>query len=208
MKESTKYSSYRFVGTMNVDEIMPWFDFDKGKPWDESEVPWVLENKVRREILIKLANLGPKTLEEIHGVINFSPKPLLIESSEYSPEVQYQWHRGVIQNHLWNLEWYGLIELVGKKYQVTFPVLSMDDLAHLDKYIVKFANHWVSIIKEIKEDITQENLNLEILIERSVEKLYEILKNEGFLPKTPNIKALWAEQLRKIKFEEWVSKNF
>jgi len=187
---------------------MPWFDFDKGKPWDENEVPWVLENKVRREILLKLANLGPKTMEEIHNIINFSPKPLLIESSEHSPKVQYQWQQGVIQNHLMNLEWYGLIKLVGEKYQVTFPVLSMDELAHLEKYVVKFANHWVSIIKEIKDNISQEHLNLEILIERSVEKLYEILKNEGFLPKTPNIKALWAEQLRKIKFEEWVSKNF
>lgn len=208
MKESTKYSSYRFIGTINVDEIMPWFDFDKGKPWDENEVPWVLENKVRREILLKLANLGPKTMEEIHDIIKFSPKPLLIESSEHSPKVQYHWQQGVIQNHLMNLEWYGLIKLVGEKYQVTFPVLSMDELDHLEKYVVKFANHWVSIIKEIKDNISQEHLNLEILIERSVEKLYEILKNEGFLPKTPNIKALWAEQLRKIKFEEWVSKNF
>ena len=208
MKESTKYSTYRFVGTINVDEIMPWFDFDKGKPWDESEVPWVLENKVRREILIKLANLGPKSLEEIHDIIKFSPKPLLIEVSEYSPKVQYQWQQGVILNHLMNLEWYGLIKLVGTKYQVTFPVLSMDELEHLDKYVVKFANNWVRIIKEVKENITQENLNLEILIERSVEKLYEILKNEGLLPNTPNLKALWAEQLRKIKFEEWVSKNF
>ena len=208
MKESTKYSSYRFVGTINIDEIMPWFDFDKGKPWDESEVPWVLENKVRREILLKLANLGPKTLEEIHKIINFSPKPLIIESSEYSPKVKYQWQQGVIQNHLMNLEWYGLIELVGNRYQVTFPVLSMDELSHLEKYVIKFADHWVSIIKEIKENITQENLNLEILIEKSVEKLYEILKKEGFLPKTPNIKALWAEQLRNIKFEDWVSKNF
>ena len=47
-----------------------------------------------------------------------------------------------------------------------------------------------------------------ILIEKALEKLYELLKNQNLLPDEPNIKVLWAEQLRKIKFEDWVEKNF
>jgi len=35
-----------------------------------------------------------------------------------------------------------------------------------------------------------------------------MLKDQGFLPNIPNIKILWAEELRKIKFEEWLRKNF
>jgi len=208
MKESTKYNSYRFVGTINIDEIMPWFDFDKGEPWDESEVPWVLEDKVRREILLRLAHLGTKNLEEIHALINFSPKPLIIRSDEYIPSIKYQWEREVIQNHLMNLEWYGLIKHTENRYEVTFPVFSMEDLEHLDKFIIKFANSWLNVVKEIKKDFDQEKINLGILIEKTVEKLYLMLKSQGFLPDIPNIKLLWAEELRKIKFEEWLSKNF
>ncbi len=47
-----------------------------------------------------------------------------------------------------------------------------------------------------------------ILIEKALEKLYELLKNQNMLPDESNIKILWAEQLRKIKFEDWVEKNF
>ena len=82
MKENTKYNEYRFVGKINVDEIQPWFDFASSKPWDEGEIEWVLDNKVRREILIRLAD-GPKTFEELHEIINFSPQPLLISKNEY-----------------------------------------------------------------------------------------------------------------------------
>ena len=208
MKESTKYNSYRFIGTINIDEIMPWFDFDKGEPWDENEVPWVLENKVRREILLRLAHFGPKSLEEIHTLVNFSPNPLLIQSNEYSPSIKYQWEREVIQNHLMNLEWYGLIRHTENRYEVTFPVFSMEDLEQMDKYIIKFANSWLNVVKEIKKDFNQEKIHLGILIEKTVEKLYQMLKNQGFLPSIPNIKILWAEELRKIKFEEWLNKNF
>ncbi|GAJ24668.1 unnamed protein product, partial [marine sediment metagenome] len=60
---------------------------------------------------------------------------------------------------------------------------------------------------EIK--IYEEKTNLySILIEKALEKLYELLKNQNLLPDEPNIKVLWAEQLRKIKFEDWVEKNF
>jgi len=208
MKESTKYNSFRFVGTINIDEIMPWFDFDKGEPWDESEVPWVLENKVRREILLRLAHLGPKSLEEIHELINFLPNPLIIQSNEYSPSIKYQWGVDVIQNHLLNLEWYGLIKLTENRYEVTFPVFSMEDLEQIDEYIIKFANSWISIMKELKEELNQDKIHLGILIEKTIEKIYMVLKDQGFLPNIPNIKILWAEQLRKIKFEEWLRKNF
>lgn len=61
MKENTKYHDYRFVGKTTVDEIQPWFDFATSKPWDEEEVPWPLDNKARRELIIKLAE-GPKNI--------------------------------------------------------------------------------------------------------------------------------------------------
>ena len=80
MKEETKYHDYLFKGKSVIDEIQPWFDFGTGKPWDETEIPWVLDNKVRREILVILSN-GPKNLKEIHEKTNFSPKPLLVDSS-------------------------------------------------------------------------------------------------------------------------------
>ena len=31
---------------------------------------------------------------------------------------------------------------------------------------------------------------------------------EGLLPDIPNIRTLWAEQLRTIKFEQWIAQNF
>jgi hypothetical protein len=35
-----------------------------------------------------------------------------------------------------------------------------------------------------------------------------VLKNQNLIPNEPNTKILWVEQLRKIKFEEWLKKNF
>jgi hypothetical protein len=215
MKETTKYSSYRFVGKINIDEIMPWFDFDKSKPWDEMEVPWVLENKVRRQILIILANTGPKTFDELHNYVNFSPNPLLISKEEYVPRVKYQWNKNTLENHLLSLEWYNLIRKENGKYLVTFPVFSMESLEEINKYITIYAENWIKIIKDTSKEI-KNNLRsieekaplFEILVEKAVEKLYSLLKSEGLLPNEPNIKALWAEQLRKIKFEKWVDKNF
>ena len=208
MKETSKYNSYRFVGTIKIDEIMPWFDFDKGKPWDESEVPWVLENKVRREILLKLAHLGPQDFEEIYEQINFSPNPLLINPEEYEVSVNYQWDREVIQNHLLNLEFYGLIQSDGQKYRVTFPVLTSNNLKNLERYTIKFAHHWIEIIRQMKLELEEQGIKYEILIEKTVDQLYSLLKKEKMLPNTPNIKNIWAEQLRDIKFEDWVKKNF
>ena len=95
MRENTKYSDYRFVGKINVDENQPWFDFASNKPWDEGEIPWVVENKVRREILIKLAD-GPKSFDEIYNIINFAPKPLLISEEEYECKVSFQWSRETV----------------------------------------------------------------------------------------------------------------
>ena len=43
----------------------------------------------------------------------------------------------------------------------------------------------------------------EILIEKATEKLYIILKKEKLIPDIPNVKALWAEQFRKIKLKDW-----
>ncbi|MFX0070742.1 MAG: hypothetical protein ACFFAO_06600 [Candidatus Hermodarchaeota archaeon] len=216
MKETTKYSSHRFVGKINVDEIMPWFDFDKAKPWDEMEVPWVLENKVRREILILLAR-GSRTFEEIYDRINFSPKPLLIKPEEYKTNIKYQWTKETLENHLTNLEWYNLIKMNSNgKYEITIPVFTMESIEKLEKYITLFAENWLKIIKDTRAEIKEELGELEkekaplygILLEKATEKLYELLKKEELLPNIPNIKTLWAEQLRKIKFEKWLEKSF
>jgi hypothetical protein len=187
---------------------MPWFDFDKGKPWDESDVPWVLENKVRREILLKLAHQGPQDFEGIYEQINFSPNPLLINPKEYKVNVNYQWDREVIQNHLIILEWYGLIQLDGQKYVVTFPVLTINDLDSLERCTIKIAHHWIDIIHKLKLELEEQNIKYEILIEKTVDQLYSLLKKDKMLPNTPNIKNIWAEQLRAIKFEDWVKMNF
>ena len=214
LKENTKYHNYRFVGKINVDEIQPWFDFTTGKPWDEGEIPWVMENKVRREILIHLSN-GPKNFEELYKTINFSPKPLIISKEEYECKVSFQWTRKTLENHLQNLEWYNLIKKSGDNYELTFPILNMDKIGQIESYINKFAEHWIKIIKELQDEISSKLGEIEdkapiqaILIEKAVEKLYILLKNENILPNVPNIKALWAEQLREMKFEEWVKKNF
>lgn len=214
MKEETKYNNYRFIGKTNVDEIQPWFDFASNKPWDEEEIPWVVENKVRREILIKLAE-SPKSFDEIVNNINFSPKPLLISEEEYGCKVSYQWDKETLRNHLMNLEWYNLIHKKGDKYELTFPILTLDSFPDLEKSIIIFAENWIKIIKQLKQektiklgDVEEKSSYFKILIEKAVEKLYELLKKENILPNIPNIKVLWAEQLRKIKFEEWIDKNF
>lgn len=214
MKENTKYNNYRFVGKIIVDENQPWFDFASNKPWDEGEIPWVIENKVRREILIKLSS-GPRSFDEIYNSINFSPKSLLISKEEYSINVKYQWTKETIENHLLNLEWYNLIKETNGKYEHTFPILNLEKEKEIEKFILKYAENWIGIIKEIKKEINLKFGNIneiesfqKILIEKAVEKLYELLKSEKLISNEPNIKTLWAEQLRKIKFEEWVEKNF
>lgn len=214
MKEETKYNNYRFIGKINVDEIQPWFDFASNKPWDEEEIPWVVENKVRREILIKLAE-SPKSFDEMVNNINFSPKPLLISEEEYGCKVSYQWDKETLRNHLMNLEWYNLIQKKDDKYELTFPILTLDSFPDLEKTIIAFAENWIKIIKQLKQEKTiklgdaeEESSYFKILIEKAVERLYELLKKENLLPDIPNIKSLWAEQLRKIKFNEWIDKNF
>ncbi len=214
MKENTKYHNYRFIGKINVDEIQPWFDFTTTKPWDDPEIPWILDNKVRREILIKLAD-GPKSFQEIYENINFSPKPLLTSKEEYDCKVSYQWTKETIENHLMTLEWYKLINSKENQYELAIPIFSMEKSAKIEKYIIEFAEHWINIVKLLKSEISG-NLGeienkaplYEILIEKAVEKLYDLLKKENLLPDEPNVKALWAEQLRKVKFEEWIEKNF
>ncbi len=214
MKENTKYQNYRFRGKINIDEIEPWFDFGTMQPWDELEVPWVLENKVRREILITLAK-SPKRFEELYENLNFSPNPLLISKEEYECKLKYQWDKETIKNHLLNLEWYNLVKLQGNKYTVTFPIFTMESLDDMEEYILKFAEGWVKIVNDTKEkikkklDIDEKETKLYgILIEKALEKLYELLKNQNLLPDQPNIKVLWAEELRKIKFEDWLEKHF
>ena len=214
MKENTKYHNYRFVGKINVDEIQPWFDFATSNPWDDPEIPLILDNKVRREILIMLAT-GSKTFEQLYKEVNFSPKPLLITEEEYKCQISYQWTKETVENHLTTLEWYNLIKQSNNQYELTIPLLSIDEIEKLEEYIVKFSENWISIIaqlsREIKEkfEVLDENTPLyEILIEKAIEKLYNILKRENLIPDEPNTKTLWAEQLRKIKFEDWVTKNF
>jgi len=214
MRENTKYHNYRFIGKINVDEIQPWFDFTTTKPWDDPEIPWILDNKVRREILIILAK-GPKTFQEIYERVNFSPKPLLITKEEYDCQISYNWTKKTVENHLMNLEWYNLIKLINKSYKLTIPILSTEETEKLEEYIVKFTENWITIIKQLGDEVKEKLGDLdkktplyEILIEKTIEKLYRILKEENLLPNQPNLKALWAEQLRKIKFEDWVAKNF
>jgi hypothetical protein len=214
MKENTKYHDYLFNGKIIVDEIQPWFDFGTGKPWDDDEIPWVLDNKVRREILIILSS-GPKTLKEIHKRTNFSPNSLLINPETYQPKVKYQWTEATIRNHLMNLEWYNLIKSKENKYELTFPIFDEKEVSNLDQFVLKFAKKWMQVIFDTKEQLqkAQENLTmrtelLEILIAKAVDKLYEQLKEQGLLPNEPNLKKLWAEQIRAIKFEEWLKKSF
>jgi hypothetical protein len=214
MKEKTKYHDYRFVGKINVDEIQPWFDFATMKPWDDPEIPWILDNKVRREILIKLSK-GPKSFQEIYEKINFSPKSLLIKKEEYDYKISYQWTKETVYNHLMNLEWYNLIKLNNDKYYLTIPILSIEDSDKFEEYIIKFTESWIKVIQQLKDQIQEKigeigpkEVLYEIVIEKSVEKLYELLKTENLISDTPNIKILWAEQLRKIKFEDWVEKNY
>lgn len=211
MKENTKYHNYRFIGKINVDEIQPWFDFATAKPWDDPEIPWILDNKVRREILIKLTE-GSKSFQELYESINFTPKPLLISKEEYDCKVSYQWTKETIENHLMTLEWYKLINSKNNIFELTIPIFSMDKTAKIEKYIIRFAEHWIKIIKQLKNEIDDKLGDtkpiIEILIDKAVEKLYELLKKENLIPDEPNIKTLWAEQLRKIKFEEWVEQNF
>ena len=177
MKENTKYQNYRFRGKINVDEIEPWFDFATTQPWDELGVPWVLDNKVRREILIILAK-SPKTFEELYENLNFSPKPLLISKEEYECKLKYQWTKETIKNHLLNLEWYNLVKLQEDKYIVTFPIFTMESLNDMEEYVLKFAVSWVKVINDTKEEIKkklsvyEEKTNLYgILVEKALEKL-------------------------------------
>lgn len=214
MRENTKYHDHLFNGKRVIDEIQPWFDFGTGKPWDDADIPWVLDNKVRREILIILAS-GPKSLKEIHEKTNFSPKPLLIDTDQYTPTVQYQWSEETIQNHLMNLEWYKLIKSVDDKYELTFPIFKHQDNNQLDQYALKFADYWIKIVLDMKNELQKYYTNfdqqpelLEIIIDKAVNKLYELLKEQKMLPNESNLKALWAEQIRAIKFEDWVKKAF
>lgn len=214
MKENTKYHNYRFIGKLNIDEVQPWFDFASLKPWDEGEIPWVLENRVRREILIFLSD-GAKSFKELYDNINFSAIPLLISKEEYECHVSYQWSEETLQNHLLNLEWYNLIERKNNKYNLTFPIFKLEDFTEIDRYVIKFSDAWLKVINDTKKviesrfmDIKNNFLVYEIIIEKAVEKLQELLKHENVLPQEANLKALWAEQLRKIKFEQWLKKNY
>jgi len=214
VKENTKYHNYRFIGSFNIEEIQPWFDFASLKPWDEGEIPWILDNKVRREILISLAN-GSKNFNEICKSINFKPKPLLVLKEEYDPKITFQWSKETIENHLLNLEWYNLVERKNDKYELSFPILSKEKIDNIEKFVLKFASNWIKIIKDLKSELNKnleyikDNQNyLQIIIEKAIEKLYESLKKENILPNIPNLKILWAEQLRKIKFKDWIAKNF
>ena len=140
---------------------------------------------------------------------------MLIDQEKYNPNVRYQWDAATIENHLMNLEWYNLIKAVDNKYELTFPILKKSDIANLEQFILQFANNWIKVILDTKEHLQKAYTNLdynqellEILIEKAVEKLYELLKEQNLLPNEPNLKVLWAEQIRAIKFEEWVRKTF
>lgn len=114
-----------------------------------------------------------------------------------------------------NLEWYGLIRAKEGKYELAFPVIKAEKLQEIEKYALKFAESWIKVATQLKSeigskfgDIDKKTPFSEVLIDKAVEKLHDLLKAEKLLPNIPNIRALWAEQLRKIKFEEWIANNF
>jgi hypothetical protein len=214
MKENTKYNKYRFSGKIIIDQIQPWFDFGTAKPWDDPEIPWVLDNKVNREILTVLSK-GPKTFEEIYEKLQFSPKSLLITQDEYHPQVHYQWEKDSIKNHLSNLEWYRLISKKNEKYTINFPILNIEDNIQLNQQAKKLVEEFLKPLNKSREEVTeqlQSNTNISeiysLLIEKLSEELFLLLKEKGVLPDEPYIKTLWAEQLREEDFEEWVKKYY
>ena len=214
MKENTKYNKYRFSGKIFIDQMQPWFDFGTAKPWDDPEIPWILDNKVNREILTVLSK-GPKTFEEIYENLQFSPKPLLITPDEYQPQVHYQWEKESIKNHLSNLEWYRLISKKNEKYMINFPILNIEDNIQLNQQAKKLVKEFLQPLNKSREELTeqlQSNTNISeiysLLIDKLSEELFLILKEKGVLPDEPYIKTLWAEQLREEDFEEWVKKYF
>jgi hypothetical protein len=214
MKENTKYNMHRIIGKQIIDEIQPWFEFSTSLPWDEREPPWVVDNKVRRQILIELSK-DPLTFEEISKRTFFKPSPLLITKEEYDPKVIYKWDKRAIENHLFNLEWYGLIKKTGNKYEINFPIFDAEQVEDIEKYVITFAEEWVKTLDRSKEEILNKFQGLqektpvmEIVIEKIIEKLWNSLKVKNLVPNEPNLRFLFGEQLRKVKFNEWVIKNF
>ncbi|MFW9936206.1 MAG: hypothetical protein ACFFD5_01010 [Candidatus Thorarchaeota archaeon] len=214
MKENTKYNQYRFSGKIFIDHIQPWFDFGTAKPWDDPEIPWVLDNKVKRDILTILSK-GSMSFDEIYESLQFSPKPLLITQKEYKPNIQYKWSKDTIRNHLSNLEWYNLISLKNGKYSINFPILNLEDNTKLNKEAKKLIEEYLKPYAKSDEQISkliQSNMNTSeiysLLIDKIVDEFFLLLKQKGIIPDEPNIKILWAEQLREENFEEWVKKYF
>jgi hypothetical protein len=214
MKENTKYNQYRFSGKIYIDQIQPWFDFGTAKPWDDPEIPWVLDNKVNREILTYLSK-GSKPFDEIYKNLQFSPKPLLITQDEYKPNVHYEWTKESIRNHLSNLEWYNLISLKNGNYTINFPILNLEDNIKLNQQAKELAEEYIKSLVKSKEEINeliQSNINTSevysLLLDRMVDEFFLLLKEKGIIPDEPNIKTLWAEQLREESFEEWVKRYF
>jgi hypothetical protein len=129
--------------------------------------------------------------------------------------VKYQWSEATIQNHLLNLEWYNLIKFVNEKYELTFPIFNLKENNKLNEFAFKFANYWIKIVSEMEAEVLKSYKNgkfppelLEIVIDKAINKLYELLKAQNLLPNEPNLKALWVEQIRAIKFEDWVKRAF
>jgi hypothetical protein len=87
-------------------------------------------------------------------------------------------------------------------------VLTINDLYNLEEITLRIAHNWIEIIRKMKLELEEQGIKYEILIEKTVEQLYSLLKEEKMLPNIPNIKNLWTEQLRESKFEDWVKTNF
>ena len=129
--------------------------------------------------------------------------------------MKYQWSEATIHNHLMNLEWYNLIKFVDQKYELTFPIFNLKENNELNEFAFKFADLWIKIVSEMKAEFFKSYKNgkhhtelLEIIIDKAINRLYELLKAQDLLPNEPNLKALWAEQIRAIKFEDWVKRAF
>ena len=175
---------------------------------------YALRNHVEKGLRVMMTKNAAYTVRNVLNEVRDLGIKIITEE-EYVSKVSYQWTKKTLENHLLGLEWYKLIKAIKGKYKLTIPILSSNKIEDLNSYIVQFAKNWIVIIKKLIHEIQNKNEKLSekspllnILIDKAVEELYSLLKEENLLPKGPNLKALWAEELRKVKFEDWISVNF
>ncbi|MFW9882706.1 MAG: hypothetical protein ACFFG0_57315, partial [Candidatus Thorarchaeota archaeon] len=75
-----------------------------------------------------------------------------------------------------NLEWYNLIYLINSHYELAIPILSKESSERLEEYIMKFTEHWISIINKLRDEVQEKFGEFDkktplygILIEKAIE---------------------------------------